>query len=224
METLEASVPAAPTRSRHGWWYRQSGSSTLRAVLIAVLGAMLVGGLTSVGQTYLPPEINSLANSVGGWTMVGFLLVWLGRARPLLAAILGVVVFQLLTESYSVVAEWRGFDDGDPFASIWTIVGLVAGPVLGLSASLARHGSPVWRALAVTPLGAVLLGEGIWALNTIVDSTSPVYWTLEIVLSVVFVAAAIIRTGLSTRWIPLVVSIWLVGTLAYAGVIVYVLS
>ena len=37
-----------------------------------------------------------------------------------------------------------------------------------------------------TPLSAVLLGEGIWALNTIADTTSPVYWTLEIVLAVLF--------------------------------------
>ncbi|MCU1446565.1 MAG: hypothetical protein JWP54_2223 [Cryobacterium sp.] len=45
--------------------------------------------------------------------------------------------------------------------------------MLGVSAGLVRHGGPVWRSLGVTPLSAVLLGEGIWALNTIADTTSP---------------------------------------------------
>lgn len=224
METLEASRPVAPVRILRGWWYRESVPSTLRAVSVAVIGAMLIGGLTSVGQQYLPDWINSLANSVGGWTMLSFLLVWLGRAKPLLAALLGVLVFVLLTESYSVVSEWRGFDDGDPFTSIWTMVSLVAGPVLGVSAGLVRHAPGVWRALGVTPLSAVLLGEGIWALNTIADTTSAVYWFLEILLSIAFLVAAILRTGLTARLTALVGCVWLVGAVAYTGVVVFVLN
>ncbi|MCU1446564.1 MAG: hypothetical protein JWP54_2222 [Cryobacterium sp.] len=118
METLEASHSVAPVHSGALWWYRESVPSALRAVLVTGPGAMLVGGLTSFGQQYLPAWINSLANSVGGWTMLSFLLVWLGRAKPLLGLFSGVLVFLLLTESYSVVSEWRGFDDGDTFTSI----------------------------------------------------------------------------------------------------------
>jgi hypothetical protein len=224
METLESSSPVAPVRVRAGWWYRESLASTLYAVLVAVLGAMLIGGLTSLGQQYLPAWINSLANSVGGWTMLSFLLVWLGRAKPLLASLLGVVVFVLLTEAYSVVSEWRGFDDGDPFTSIWTVVGLVAGPVLGVSAGLVRYAPPLWRVLGVTPLSAVLLGEGSWALSTIVDTTSPVYWSIEIVLAALFLATAIRRTGLSTGGIATVAGVWLLGALAFVGVIVFILN
>jgi hypothetical protein len=224
METLESSSAVAPGRSRQGWWCRESRASVLSAVLVAVFGAMLIGGLTSLGQQYLPAWMNSLANSVGGWTMLSFLLVWLGRAKPLLASVLGVVVFILLTESYSVVSEWRGFDDGDPFTSIWTVVGLVAGPLLGVSAALVRHAPPLWRVLGVTPLSAVLLGEGIWALNTIVDTTSPVYWSIEIVLSVFFLVAAIRRTGLGAGGIATVAGVWVLGTLAYVGVIVFILN
>ena len=224
METLESSSAVAPGRSRQVWWYRQSRASVLSAVLVAVLGAMLIGGLTSLGQQFLPAWMNSLANSVGGWTMLSFLLVWLGRAKPLLASVLGVVVFILLTESYSVVSEWRGFDDGDPFTSIWTVVGLIAGPVLGVSAALVRHAPPLWRVLGVTPLSAVMLGEGIWALNTIIDTTSPVYWSIEIVLSVLFLVAAIRRTGLGAGGIATVAGVWVLGTLAYVGVIVFILN
>lgn len=228
METLESSRTTAPAAERtapgRGWWYAETGWSVLWASLVAILGAVLIGGLTSFAQQYLPPWVHSLSNSVGGWTMFSFLIVWLGRARPLIAAVLGVVVFQLLVESYSVVSEWRGFDDGDPFTSIWTVVGLAAGPLLGVTAGLVRYAPPLWRALAVTPLCAVLLGEGIWALNTIADTTSPVYWTLEIVLSVVFLLAAIIPGRLAARSISLVFCVWLLGTLAFVAVCVFVLS
>jgi hypothetical protein len=224
METLQSSRPIAPRRSDPGWWYRESGGSASRAVLIAVLGALLLGGLTSIGQQHLPAWINSLANSTGGWTMLSFLLVWLGRAKPLLGTLLGVVVFVLLTESYSVVSEWRGFADGDPFTSIWTVVSFVAGPILGVAAALVRHAPALWRVLGVTPLSAVLLGEGSWALGTIANTTSPVYWSLEIALSVLFLVAAIRRTGIGVRGIAVVVGVWLLGTAAFVGVLVFVLN
>lgn len=224
METLKSSRVVEPPPARSGWWHADTRSSAVRATVVAVGGAVLIGGLTSVAQQYLPPWVNSLGNSAGGWTMFAFLIVWLGRARPLLAGVLGIVVFQLLVESYSVVSEWRGFDDGDPFTSIWTLVGVVTGPLLGVAAGLARYAPPLWGALAVTPLSAVLLGEGIWALNTITDTTSPVYWTLEIVLSAIFLLAAVLHRRLAPRSISLVVSVWLVGTLAFVYVLVFVLN
>ncbi|QYF74969.1 DUF6518 family protein [Cryobacterium sp. PAMC25264] len=224
MDTLAASRTVIADRPEPGWWYRESLRSSLHAILIAVIGGALIGSLTSFGQGYLPEWVNSLSNSVGGWTMFCFLIVWLGRARPVLAAVLGALVFQLLVESYSVVSEWRGFDDGDPFTSVWTVAGLVAGPFLGTTAGLVRHAPPLWRALAVTPLCAVLLGEGLWALTAVAGTTSPVYWGLEIVLSVVFLLAAVLRCRLEPRVVPVVVCVWLVGTLAYIGVIVGILS
>ncbi|WP_120336893.1 DUF6518 family protein [Cryobacterium soli] len=224
MATSAASLTLPADRRQPGWWYRESPRSALYAILVAVIGGALIGGLTSFGQGYLPVWVNSLSNSVGGWTMFCFLIVWLGRARPVLAAVLGVIVFQLLVESYSVVSEWRGFDDGDPFTSVWTLAGLAAGPLLGATAGLVRHAPPLWRALAVMPLCAVLLGEGLWALTAVADTTSPVYWWLEIVLAVVFLAAAILRCRLEPRMLPLVVCVWLVGALAYIGVLVGILS
>jgi len=212
---MKTSVRASRAATWPDWWYRETLSSTAVALAVAVLGAVLIGGLTSFGQQYLPAWLNSLANSAGGWTMFSFLLVWLGRARPLLAAVLGVLVFQLLVEAYSVVSEWRGFPDGDPFSSIWTLVGLVCGPLLGATASLTRYGSPLWRVLAVTPLGAVLLGEGVYGLIAIADTTSPVYWYLEIVLGVAFIVIANIRHSLPWRQVLLVEGVWLGGSAGF---------
>lgn len=114
--------------------------SALAAVAVVLLGGLLVGGLTSFGQQYLPSWLTSLANSSGGWSMFAFLLVWLVRARPALAALLGALAFVAMVEAYGVVSGWRGFFYAAPFSSRWTLIGLVAGPVIGVAASLARSG------------------------------------------------------------------------------------
>jgi hypothetical protein len=143
--------------------------------------------------------------------------------RPLLAVLLGAVAFQGLNEAYGVVSLWRGYLYAAPFSSKWTVVGLVAGPLFGVAAGLARHGKPIWRVLGVTPLSAVLLGEGVWALQTIATTTSPIYWTLEIALSAVFMTVAIGRTRLRWPSIALTIGVWLAGEFVYWALIDVVL-
>lgn len=72
---------------------------------------------------------------------------------------------------------------------IFTIIGLVAGPVLGLSAALARHGTGgssrrLWRVLGFSPLCAVLIGEGVFGLSYVRETTGTFYWVLTIVLGI----------------------------------------
>ena len=193
-------------------------------VMLALPGALLLGGLTSYGQGYLPSWLSSLANSAGGWTLVAFGLVWLGGARPALGAVLGLVAFQALNEGYGLVSDWRGFFYAAPFSGIWTLVGLLAGPLVGFAGSLRRRGRPLWRLLAVTPLAAVLLGEGAWALTAVADTTSPVYWWLEIALAVVLVGVAVAGAPVSWAQRALAVGVWLLGSAAYVGLVVLVLA
>lgn len=169
-------------------------------IAVAVGGGLVAGGLTSFGQTYLPPAINSFANSAGGWTMLAFLLVWVSRARPLLAAVLGVLAFEALVEGYRIVSGWRGFYYAEPFSGIFSLVGLLAGPVVGVAASLTRYGSPPWRVLGITPLAAVLAGEGVYGLRFVSDTTSSFYWTLEILLAVAFLIMAVVRYRPGVLW------------------------
>lgn len=152
-----------PDRPTHRWG--ETPRSALLALALALPGAALLGGLTSFAQGFRPDALRSLATSAGGWTMFAILLVWLGRARPVVAAVLGLVAFEALNEGYGLVSGWRGNFYATPFSSVWTLVGLAAGPVVGVAASLRRHGRPLWRMLAITPLSAVLLGEGYWALG-----------------------------------------------------------
>jgi hypothetical protein len=213
-----------PVRSDSGWWYQETPRSALAGALVAMVGAVVIGGLTSFAQQLLPETLRSLSNSAGGWTMFSFLVIWLSRARPLLAAGLGVVAFELLIEAYGAVTGWRGYSTGAPFTSRWTAVGFVAGPVLGAAASLSRYGSPLWRALGVAPLSAVLLGEGVWALSAIANTTGILYWIVEIVLSVLFLALAIVRGRLGYQPKSIVLGVWVLGSVAFVGAESFILN
>lgn len=158
--------------------------------------SLVVGGLTSPAQQYLPDELRSLANSAGGWSMFAFLAVWLSRARPALGGVLGAVSFVTMVEAYGVVSGWRGYFFAEPFSSMWIPVGLVAGPVIGVAASLVRHGRRrSWRVAGVGVLSAVLLAEATYGLTVVRETTSPVYWALEAVAGVGFVVAAVVARG-----------------------------
>ncbi|MWV48857.1 hypothetical protein GRS96_06145 [Rathayibacter sp. VKM Ac-2803] len=164
-----------------------------RALVVALVGGLLLGGLTSFLQGALPGSLSSFANSCGGWSMLVFALVRLGGARPVPAALLGLLTFFALLEGYDLVTAARGFGYSPPFTDIHWLLAVSAGPILGAAAALTLHGTTPWRVLAVAPLSGVLIGEGLWALGAIIDTTSPVYWWLQIVLGVAFLALAIVR-------------------------------
>lgn len=153
----------------------------------------MLGGLTSLLQGSLPESVSSFANSSGGWSMLVFALVRLGGARPLLGALLGLLAFWALLEGYDLVTAVRGFGYSAPFTDVFWLLAVPAGPILGAAAALTLHGGGAWRVLAVAPLSGVLIGEGVWALDAISDTTSPVYWWIQIVLGVGFLALATIR-------------------------------
>ncbi|OUE30166.1 hypothetical protein BFL35_11580 [Clavibacter michiganensis] len=165
----------------------------LRATAVVLAFSLLVGGLTSPAQGVLPDSVASFANSSGGWSMLAFLGVWLSGARPLPGAVLGAVSFVAMVEAYGVVSLWRGHFFAEPFSSMWIPISLVAGPVIGLAAALVRHASRGWTIAGAATLSLVLVAEGVYGLTVVADTTSPVYWTLEIVLGVAFVAAAAMR-------------------------------
>lgn len=160
------------------------------AFVIAV--SVVLGGLTSPAQQYLPDELRSFANSAGGWSMFAFLAVWLSRARPVLGALLGALSFVAMVEAYGAVSAWRGYFFAAPFSSIWIPIGLVAGPIIGVSAALVRYGrNRAVRVAGVGVLSAVLLAESLYGLTVVRETTSPVYWVLEGVAGVGFFIAAV---------------------------------
>ena len=159
--------------------------------LSVAAASLALGGLTSVGQSVLPEALVSFANSAGGWTLLAFGLVRLTRARPPLAVALGVVSFVLLVEGYRIVSGWRGYYYAEPFQDTFTIIGLFAGPVIGLSASLLRWAPGSWKPFAAAPVAAVLIGEGVYGLTVVGETTSPVYWVAQLVLGVALVLSTV---------------------------------
>jgi len=184
---------ARPTRGTPRPSARTTLLRGLRATAVVLVFSLVVGGLTSPAQGFLPSWVNSLANSAGGWSMLAFVAVWLSRARPLLGAVLGALSFVAMVEAYGVVSLWRGYFLADPLSSMWIPIGLVAGPVIGTAAALVRHAGRGATIAGVAVLSVVLVAEGIFGLTVVAATTSPVYWTLEIVLAVGFLAAAVLR-------------------------------
>lgn len=172
---------------------REALLAGLRATAVVLVFSLVVGGLTSPAQGFLPSWVNSLANSAGGWSMLAFVAVWLSRARPLLGAVLGALSFVAMVEAYGVVSLWRGYFFAEPLSSMWIPIGLVAGPFIGAAAALVRHAGRAATIAGVAVLSAVLVAEGIFGLTVVAATTSPVYWTLEIVLAIGFLAAAVLR-------------------------------
>jgi hypothetical protein len=170
------------------WPIRTFGTwrEVIRAVIIVVFVAALIGGATSPGQQYLPDAIRSLANAVGPWFVAILLAVYAGRSRVGLAIVLGVVGFVLLNVSYGVVSESRGFAYSAGLSNIWTLLALPAGVIVGVAATWLRSNRVSLMAIGAATPAAVLLGEGMFGLTVILDTTGPVVWILELAVGAAF--------------------------------------
>lgn len=176
------------------WRPQAFGTSgdVLRAVL-GVLGTAAVwGGLTSFGQQYLPAELRSLANASGPWFAVVMGSIVLARPRLVLAIILGAAGLILMNEAYGFVSRWRGFPYGGGITSIWNVIAVAVGPIAGVAATWLRSSRPVLVALGVSAPASVFIGEGLYGLTAISDTTSPVFWGIELALGIGLVALAVV--------------------------------
>ncbi|MFD2792803.1 DUF6518 family protein [Promicromonospora vindobonensis] len=189
----------------------------LRAIRLGavVLLSVLLGGATSWAQGSLPSELSSFANSASGWTVLTALLVFWSRARTAPAALLGAVSFVLLVLGYAVASQLRGLWY-DPL--FFSAVGLAAGPLVGIAASWLRA-TGVRAALGVAILAGIGVGEGVYGLTFVRETTSPVYW------SVIGVAGLALLVGLLVRRIrgtlPVVLATGGTAVVAMAFVVAY---
>lgn len=179
--------------SRRGGSLAEFRSAVVRVLLVVGAGLVL-GGATSWLQLALPEPLRPFANSIGGWAMLTFVIVWLAGARPVLSAILGVLAFQALNEGYGVMSLWRGFFYAAPFSSSWTYVGIPAGLVFGALASLVRFGPAGVRVVSTSVLSALLAADGLWSAVTVGATTGYTWWIIELVLAVGFLVLAAVRS------------------------------
>lgn len=187
---------------------RSPADPRARAAVVAVL-SFLCGLTTFFAQGVLPDALLSFANSASGWTFLTVLVVAWARAGTALAALLGAVSFVLLTLGYTAAAHVRDLPY-DP--TLFVVVGVVVGPFVGIATSWLRSGAS-WRMAAGTALlSGIGLGEAVYGLTVVADTTSPVYWSLIALVALALLAVMLIRRIRGVQWMLLAV----VGT----GVIV----
>lgn len=153
--------------------------------------SLVFGAGTSFAQTTLPAALNSFANSASGWTLLTALLVWLVRGRSVLSAVLGAIGFVSLVVGYTLMSGFRGYYY-DPM--LFGIVGVIVGPFVGVAASwLHRHD---WKAATGSALlSGIAVGEGIYGLTVVSETTSPYYWVLMAALGLALLALAVTRAN-----------------------------
>jgi len=181
---------------------------------VVVLASFALGFLTFFAQGALPEWFASFANSASGWTVLTVLLVLWSRQRWPIAAPLGAASFVLLTLGYSLASSVQGLYYNP---TMFALVGVVAGPLVGVAASwlLARG---VRAALATSALASVGLGEALYGLTVISETTSPVYWII------IGVTALGLLTWMLAKRIrgALPVAVTVLGTAAVAAAFVLV--
>lgn len=193
-----------------------SPAQVLRAALIVLGTAAVWGGLTSFGQQYLPDAMRSLANASGPWFAVVLGAIVAARPGLAVAIVLGVLGLIVLNESYGVVSRWRGFPYGGGLTNFWTQIALLVGPIAGIAATWLRSPRPVLVALGASAPAAVWIGEGLFGLTVIGDTTSPVFWSLELAAGVGLVAVIAV-----TRVRTLAGVATLVGASAFEAALFY---
>lgn len=138
-----------------------------------VLAASLVlGGLTSWAQGFLPDWASPFANSASGWAVLTVALVVGARVSGWRAAAVGAASFVLLVLGYTAASQLRGLAYSPV---LWGAVGLVTGPFIGLAASWLRTTGRT-AALGTAAVAGVLVGDGVSGLTRVADTTGVTYW------------------------------------------------
>ena len=166
------------------------------AAVVAV-SSFLLGAATFYAQGFLPGALTSFANSASGWTLVTVLLLTCIRVRAAVAALLGATSFVLLTLGYSAAAQLRDLFY-DP--TLFGLVGVVVGPFVGVAASW-LWATPSWRpALGTALLAGIGVGEAVFGLTVVADTTSAVYWVLIGAAALALLVAMLIRRIRGVLW------------------------
>lgn len=183
-----------------------------RGAVVAVL-SLLLGGATNLAQTVLPGAAAPFANSASGWTFLTVLLVAWSRLRTRPAAVLGAVSFVLLVLGYTVVTDLRSLHYNP---MLFGVVGVIAGPFVGAATAWLRE-DPLRAAAGTALLAGIGVGESLYGLTHVADTTEPHYWVVVGVLGLVLLAGML--AGQKVRG-PRPVALALAGTAVVAGAFV----
>jgi hypothetical protein len=83
--------------------------------------------------------------------------------------------------------------------TFWVCAALVVGPIVGLAAGWVRHAGPIRTGAGAGILAGFLAGESLYALHYLGQSTSPAYWTIQLVVAG---ALGVWLAWRGSRWLP----------------------
>ena len=192
--------------------------TSVYAVVVCVAGFVL-GVLTVLAQEWLPHEMGSLANSSGSWALVAFLLALLASNRSA-AAMLGFLTLATLLAGYVIGGEARDIASSRALIAFWGLAAVIVGPALGLCAYWIKTDRGYLAGIGIGVVSGVLIGEGVYGLTYIADTTYPPYWWVEIAVGVALLGWVLVRRVQGT-W-PLVTA--LASSLVVAGAFVAIYS
>jgi Family of unknown function (DUF6518) len=112
-----------------------------------------------------------------------FALALLARTRAA-AALFGLLALALLLAGYVAGVEVRGDAASHALILFWGAAAIVAGPLLGLGAYWVRHDRDSLAALGSGAVSGVLVGEGVYGVTEISDTTYVPYWWCEIAVGI----------------------------------------
>lgn len=180
--------------------------------------ALSLGVLTAYAQEWLPPELGSLANSSGSWLLVAFGLS-LRATGVRCAALTGALALLGLLVGYVLGIDARGYASGTDLIAFWGAAALVVGPLIGIGASWVKNGQGFRPAMAIGAMSGVLIGEGVYGLAFIADTTYPPYWWGETLVGLILLTLVVGRRPRRLQTAAIALS---VGTLtAVAFLVVY---
>ncbi len=180
------------------------------------LASLALGLLTFYAQGFLPDALSSFANSASGWTLLTAALVLAARAGAKLAAALGAVSFVLLVLGYTLAASLNGLYYSPV---LFGVVGVVVGPFVGVAAAWLRtEGVPA--ALGTALLGGILIGEAVYGLTVVADTTRPEYWVGIGAVGIALLVAMLVRR--LRCWRPVTIAVAGVPAVAAAFNLAYI--
>lgn len=207
-EGTPSSVPGLPLRS-HG--------STILVGVGIIVGSLVLGGLTSLAQGFLPDSLSSLTNSPSGWTLLTVVMISIPHPRLLPAACLGAASFVCLVLGYTFVSDLRGLTYNPAF---WCAIGLVAGPAVGWSTAAAWDARRLLNVLGSSLIAGIAITDAVYGLTVVSDTTSPVYWWIAGVAGVAFLGLVVRRQRLTWTYVALQIGLtiaWVaLGTVGYS--------
>jgi hypothetical protein len=135
-----------------------------------------------------------------------------------MAAVFGAASLLALLGGYVVGSEVRGYASSTAMVVFWTAAAIFAGPLLGVSSHWVKAGPQMLVATGAGALSGVLVGEGVYGLAFVLDTTYPPYWWGEIVVGVFLLLAVARRRSLCIRAVALSVGVAALVAVAFVGV------